>query len=503
MSKVKFLSLRKETPATGYWDHTLLRDILDQIEHNERMVVVVPGAYQADLIEEINIQINNYPKVCVIVTSDEERKFPDQLLRHPDIILYVQYDNDFPSFPIGYTPMTRLVLPDIGIVPKIQDWFFSGQVTHPAREQLYEKLLQLKNGVAIATDGFGKGLPAWEYFYNIAASKAVFCPPGPKSPDSFRLYETLEAGSVPIVLVDNFWDKLFPDAPFPKISIDDHIEDVLEKITLHQSNIVFAWWIKEKFDMKMQFIKGLEAPSFDTTVVMSASPIPSHPSTEIIDQTIRSIRTHMKAPIYVTLDGVRAEQEHMREDYEKFIRNFLWKCNFEYDNVIPIIFDDHQHQSGMLKAVMPLIKTPYMLYVEHDTPLDERPIEWKFLKEKIKVKEANVIRFHFEDKIPEPHEHLMIGTPDDGLLRTVQWSQRPHLASTAFYRNILNFFSPDAKCFIEDLIYGKLENAWLAGGIDAWKKWKVWIYHPEGGIRRSLNLDGRAGGPKYDEDQKW
>jgi hypothetical protein len=35
---------------------------------------------------------------------------------------------------------------------------------------------------------------------------------------------------------------------------------------------------------------------------------------------------------------------------------------------------------------------------------------------------------------------------------------------------------------------------------DGWDKHKLWIYHPEGSIKRSYHLDGRAGTRKFTSD---
>ena len=62
------------------------------------------------------------------------------------------------------------------------------------------------------------------------------------------------------------------------------------------------------------------------SVLVSSSPIPSHPSTRIVSETIHSIRWHFKdAPIYLMCDGVRPEQEHRREDYHKYKENLITK----------------------------------------------------------------------------------------------------------------------------------------------------------------------------------
>lgn len=515
MSKsVAYLSFNKKVPAAGYWDQAFLQDLLGDIENARRATFVIPGAYQADYLQEISEFLSNYRKILVFITSDEEGKFPIKKLEHDNMILYSQYGTSEYVFPLGYTPDTRPVLMDIGVLEKNRDWFFSGQVTHERRQQMAEQLRKMDNGFLVETDGFSKGLAHWEYYHELASAHAVICPPGAVTQDSFRVYETLEAGSIPIVDAltpdgkdTGYWEKLFPDAPFPILKDYKELPALIEKCkNPHYSNEVFAWWIRTKQALKAKIKKQVEVEEDNVTVIIPTSPIPSHPDTRIIDETIKSVRHHFKgSPIIITIDGIRPEQEAERETYEKYIRNLLWKCNYEYDNVIPLIFDKHLHQSGMMKEALKLVKTSLLLYVEHDTPLTtDRDLELPFLKASIITGKANVIRFHFEEFIPEPHKYLMIGEPDDGLLKTAQWSQRPHLALTAFYRNAMNFFSEDSNCFLEDLLYGKLIQAWDDQGIEGWKKWKLWIYHPEGGqIKRSLNLDGREGGIKYDDRQTW
>ena len=242
----------------------------------------------------------------------------------------------------------------------------------------------------------------------------------------------------------------------------------------------------------------------DVTVVIPVSPIPSHPNIHILEQTLASVRHHLpECEIILTFDGVREEQEDRRKDYEEHIRRILWKVRGL--DVRPYIFDEHLHQVGMARKIIDEIKTPLLLYIEQDTPLvTDEIIEWEKLKKFILDGVSNLIRFHFEARIPDEHKHLMIGEPENSLLKTVQWSQRPHLASTAFYKRILSeHFSPKAKCFIEDLIHGKVMNDWNLYGVQGWNQWRLHIYYPDGHIKRSANLDGREGARKYDDTQIW
>lgn len=236
------------------------------------------------------------------------------------------------------------------------------------------------------------------------------------------------------------------------------------------------------------------------TVVTPVSPIPSHPSVHILTETIETVRQHLPdAEIILTFDGVRREQEHRRADYEEHIRKVLALADRQWGNVCPFIFDRHTHQVGMMRAVIDEIHTPLMLYVEQDTPLTpDREIPWELLCDKLSRRNSNMIRLHHEDVIPEEHNHMMHGI-DGEFTRTSQWSQRPHLATVDFYRDVLSNFTPDALTFIEDKMHGIVSEAFIKAQMAGWAAYRLHIYTPQGGIKRTYHLDGRAGEEKYDD----
>jgi hypothetical protein len=245
----------------------------------------------------------------------------------------------------------------------------------------------------------------------------------------------------------------------------------------------------------------------DVTIILATSILPSHPSTHIIDETIKAIRVHFpKNEIIMQIDGLRQEQSNRRDDYDEYKNRILWKCLHEYDNVLPIIFDEHSHQTTMMRKTIKDIQTSLLLYVEGDTPLTpDVEIGWGQCLDMIEYKKANTIRFHFESKIPEPHKHLMFGL-EDGFMKTAQWSQRPHLSTVEYYRDVILPFS-DEKTFIEDRFHGKVQDDCLPYDTfseDGWNTHKLWIYHPEGNIKRSYHLDGREGTRKFtSDDDHW
>lgn len=193
-------------------------------------------------------------------------------------------------------------------------------------------------------------------------------------------------------------------------------------------------------------------------------------------------------------DGVREEQEHLREPYEEHIAKVLWLADKQWKHCAPFLFADHRHQVGMLRAIIAEIRTPLMLFVEQDTPLyTSETIDWDACTGWVGSGKADVVRFYHESQPPKEHSHLM-GEWDSGFQRTTQFSARPHLASVDYYKRILvEEFSPHANCFIEDVMHSACQCSP--------ERHKLWIYAPEGTWLRSYHLDGRAGDDKFDTTQ--
>jgi hypothetical protein len=235
----------------------------------------------------------------------------------------------------------------------------------------------------------------------------------------------------------------------------------------------------------------------DVTIIIPTSVLPTHPDTSIIDETISSIRSHFpNNEIILQMDGLREERIGRKDAYDEYKNKILWKCMHEWKNVLPIIFDKYSHQTTMMKKTIDIINTAAMLYVEGDAPITpDCEIDWQKCLDMLEYNKANTIRFHFEAVIPDEHNYLMLGL-EDGFMKTIQWSQRPHLSTVKYYRDVVLPFSEE-NTFIEDRFHGKVQD-------DGWDTHKLWIYHPEGSIKRSYHLDGRQGTQKFTvDDDAW
>lgn len=233
------------------------------------------------------------------------------------------------------------------------------------------------------------------------------------------------------------------------------------------------------------------------TVLIPVAPIPTNPSSEVLDQTLESIQSRLPdAEIILMFDGVPAGKMEMKAAYNKFLQRMLWRTSHDLKHVTPMVFREHSHQSLMTKAALQLVRTPLILWSEQDTPLSDE-IPFDELGKVIETGYANVIRFHHEAGVHPEHEYLMLDKePIDILgqpfLRTRQWSGRPHLASTAFYRDVATRYLDDQPRFIEHVMYGTV----VEGQYD---EFRLHIYAPEGTLVRSLHTDGRRkGAENYD-----
>lgn len=538
---VVWLSYKADVPNKGYWDYELLKDILSGAQYKPAnyqplnhcnsfdeainvRCVVVPGRYHGDQIERLNADLAGCRRPpVVIVAGDEENEFDVTRLKHYKALYvmsphpYTHHGIELTKIGSGYPADCRAELAKLQPEDqKTLDWFFAGQITHRRRVAFAEAMREMEGGELLETPGFTQGFSRSEYYQKLARARVAPCPVGPQTPDTFRLWEALEAGCVPIADSrtdkghdDRYWEWFFDtEPPFPTIWEVDNLPSYVAEVADQYpalNNKVFAWWQQYKASLAYRMFHDMGATDQAmTTVIVPTSPIPSHPETQIIEETIESVRSQLpNAQIIITIDGIRKEQQGYREVYEEYTRRLLWLCNHHWQNVVPVVHQEHQHQARMMRDALRLVHTPLVLYVEHDTPLTaDRYIDWAACERFISSGMANVVRFSHEEQILPDHSHLVVGEPMEAhggiFTPTAQWSQRPHLANVAFYRRMLDqFFAEDARTMIEDVLHSPVQVAFATDGRYGWQQYAVWLYTPEGGIKRSYHTDGRGSDPKW------
>lgn len=260
------------------WDQNLLNRLFDNTlyptglefkrvtgyPNADGAILIIPGRYWVEHANRISEAISRYQWVLAIRTGDEENLFDPGKVFHRNIKWWIQSPKvgvDYPDgsrfIGVGFPPHFN----NLNQQPRDTDVFLAGQNTHQRRRECFTALASVQriNAVVHPTEGFTQGMNRADYVAGMCSAKVAPAPSGPASPDSFRLFEALEAHTVPIAddlapgqTEPGFWRLLFPDAPFPILNsftqLPGYVRDQLSAWPSN-ANEITAWWIRRKRDM--------------------------------------------------------------------------------------------------------------------------------------------------------------------------------------------------------------------------------------------------------------
>lgn len=491
-------------------------------------IVHISGSKCTGMTSELNAALAPLSWVLLIITTDEEHLFDLADFDHPNRVVWRQLPRtdheDFDLVDRGFGEG----VPPATVIPwqeRDLDWSFAGQVTTPRRESWWDELNARarrvgwpqgpESSVLVASRRFAGGVDRRAYLDIVARSRVVAAPAGVASQSSFRVFEALEAGAVPIVdhhrrdgRGEGYWHAIFHE-PSMLFEAHDYPGNVDVNLTGALENgewlrlATWAWWTREKRWLAVDLVDSLRRldalPESNgglrdrLTAVVTVSPIKSHPSVEVLVETIDSLPKPID--IVVAFDAPHPDDDPgMVAGYLEHLD--AWLANMteaDSNRLVPVVAPEWLHQAQLTRLALQQVTTEAVLFVEHDTPI-EGDVPWENLVDLIEGPTLDVVRLYPFPKIPDEHQYLMdqgvrsqAGVP---LLGTTQWSQRPHVADTDWYREMLDTeFSVDARTMIEDVIHGRAQSQP--------DRFRLAIYHPDDGLQRSIHLDGRAGGPKH------
>lgn len=549
---VYWMTNHDNVDSFGPWDTGLLRDMFDgklwptamrPVHHinvrsindsDDRAVVVLPARhhYSDDDVDWLNRELLRLKAVVLILVGDEDGAFPWKRIVHPHIKFWAQMPNpdhyfDMASFAFFFGNGWRHGFPEIAkaAVPRTgdrrYDWMFAGQVTNTPRKRAANGLKRAAvrtKGAMLETDGFGKGMTVEGYAAQLADAWVAPAPGGPVHVDTFRLYEALELGCVPLVdalpaqgeVPSQYWRMVYgDDHPFVTVGDWDSVGGMIEATNARPqlaSALMSTWWqqhkrnIVKRMENDLRFI-GIDVPHWTKmTALVTTSPVPGNPDTDIIMETMASIPEGCE--VIVACDRVRPEQGRLSRSYDEFLYRIAAWCEHDAIGFVPFIAPAWSHQAALTRQALSMVDTPALLFMEHDAPIvPDETIDWQPCIDVVADGHLHVLRFHHEAHVLPEHAHLMIddrtvemvGVP---IRRTRQWSQRPAIYNTHYLRRVLSrYFTPESKAFIEDRMHSVAQHE---------SGHRLAIYHPDSGnIKRSYHLDARGDAPKFDESQVW
>lgn len=261
----------------GYWDHGLFMNVFDKYpdlfpQHNskeliypDRAIVIVPGKPE---VTPLRAYLDKLKSGLVILTSEEDAYFNWQGAIPPHLEIWTQY-----YAPSKEEIKTRLLLgaptriKDYKInldLPKKYLWSFVGQVQNPSRQVCVEVLKGLPDGFLLIADAFGGvgGLNYQDYLDIMCESKFVICPAGSMCVDSFRFYEAIECGAVPITEkraprdshTFNYWKETGTLDKFIQVDNWGQISKLTD-VNFESMNILVAdWWADYKQELEKKLL---------------------------------------------------------------------------------------------------------------------------------------------------------------------------------------------------------------------------------------------------------
>jgi hypothetical protein len=294
MNKAYILSLNKKADLLKQWDFGFLKAFLEgklwktydwsgfdiksvqTLSKCEKAIVALPARHHKGLEDKVDKELNKIDKVALFLMGDEEADFDIEKIKHPNIKIWVQnphidkHDN-YERLGTGFPPHFKEHLDGKEYPKKDIDIYFSGQITHQRREEVVDVLNNMKAIYEVElkkTAGFTQGEPHDIYANKMSRAKITPSPSGAVIPDSFRLFESLEAMSIPVAdqktpdgQVMEYWDWLLKDiTPFPKVNnfnaMFDFVPDILENYSVNQHKIT-AWYIAYKRRFAYQVMEFL------------------------------------------------------------------------------------------------------------------------------------------------------------------------------------------------------------------------------------------------------
>ena len=243
------------------------------------------------------------------------------------------------------------------------------------------------------------------------------------------------------------------------------------------------------------------------TLIVITSPIPTHPSTSLIDQAIDSV-LKMKYPFSEMIISYDKDRNN-----SSAYKSYKSKMKNKYKQFKHLELKKHGHFIGTFHNALRSTKTEHFFLLQHDIKLAGTfPIQ-QCLQSPLGKDAWNIIAtHHFPDNKP-PKTHwfpIMKTTKDTNLLKSWGWSERIFLSKRDWMMDKIYeyYHKGKTKNFIESIFHKEFDKLWKkTQGIKTfhdistepkfmkvyenfWNEWK--IYNLKGSVAYHVHLHGRT-----------
>tara|TARA_B110000977_G_C11039869_1_gene478455 strand:+ start:586 stop:1332 length:747 start_codon:yes stop_codon:yes gene_type:complete len=224
------------------------------------------------------------------------------------------------------------------------------------------------------------------------------------------------------------------------------------------------------------------------TIIITASYIPSHPSTYCITNVIESLKfLNLEPGIKVILTHDFSDNDN----YANYIENLYIYTQKNTDFVFEIVvLSKHGHLTGNIRNAFNHVHTQFVLVIQHDFPFIRNINIKQIIEDMLENPRLKHIRFNKRKTIKKGFDALnsLFGEQTKcknfSYTRTPGWSDNNHICRTEYYQNIVLTECKDGKP-MEQFLHGKVKN------IKRHQKYGTYIFDVLNSEKYIDHLDGR------------
>lgn len=175
------------------------------------------------------------------------------------------------QFPLGYSPGFERERGEPGIEQRSKLWSFLGEANKSSRVEMIEALTPLRPSLVHCTDrGQFKPMGTEDYMQVLRDSIFVPCPMGNVNLDSFRVYEALQCGAIPVLerrATLDYFTQMMGSHPLPTFADWNQaarfmagLRDDPQALNSLQAKCI-QWWLDYKMKLSSQIESFLAVPA--------------------------------------------------------------------------------------------------------------------------------------------------------------------------------------------------------------------------------------------------
>ena len=229
-----------------------------------------------------------------------------------------------------------------------------------------------------------------------------------------------------------------------------------------------------------EFAPASEEDQAAITVLLTTSPMPSHPSPWVVENVYNSLRRHLLGSrILILADGVTGAEPEAYTEFKKNAQDLGWEL---------LSFTGHHHQNLMVREALKMVTTPLVIVGDGDWGFHKRYMDWRGIVatlldesnhvQHIQIRQDNIGVWELDMDCFGELENL------HGIyvVPTRNFQAPTHIARTDWYRNLASSFKTP-----QLLERGEMWNALhTTGAIN-----EMAAYIPPGPIQRIYHLNGQ------------